>query len=34
MLEHITSVLESLSRLQGKATGQARGGGAGPGATV
>jgi DNA-binding FadR family transcriptional regulator len=34
MLDHITSVIESLSRLQGKAAGQARGAAAGPSATV
>lgn len=33
MLDHITSVIESLSSLQGKPAGQVRSGGAGPGAT-
>jgi DNA-binding FadR family transcriptional regulator len=33
MLDHITSVIESLSSLQGKAAGQARSGGAGPSAS-
>ena len=33
MLDHITSVLDSLSSLQGKPAGQARSGGAGPSAS-
>ncbi|HEY1346809.1 MAG TPA: FCD domain-containing protein, partial [Streptosporangiaceae bacterium] len=33
MLDHITSVIESLSSLRGTPTGQARGGRAGPGAS-
>src|SRR5437762_994567 len=33
MLDHITSVIESLSSLQGTSVGQARGGRAGPGAS-
>jgi DNA-binding GntR family transcriptional regulator len=34
MLDHITSVIESLSSLQGQPAGQARSGGAGPSAPV
>jgi DNA-binding FadR family transcriptional regulator len=33
MLDHITSVIESLSSLQGQPAGQARSGGAGPSAS-
>jgi DNA-binding GntR family transcriptional regulator len=34
MLDHITSVIDSLSSLQGQPASQARGGGTGPSATV
>ena len=34
MLDHITSVIESLSSLQGQPVSQARGGGTGPSTTV